>query len=218
MALDTYLLPAPPERTRPDTAYGRASFANTPLRELRSTQLKAWYDGLPYGRTAEKLLMIVRAILGFARTRGWLEADPSGSVERQEVRYSGDYDFYSLEEIDALVRAAANEQDAAIFLTALSMMNAATALEARPQPIPWSPRPAMSGATLWTSVSTSVPAAVTASAGERHWPAAEVVRRAGEDDECGHDRDEVGDGGQRQVGMAQPVGSAVQLVQRDRAC
>jgi hypothetical protein len=101
---------------------------------------------------------------------------------------------------------------------ALSTMNAAAVLEAGPRPIPWSPRPAMSGATLWTSVSTSVPAAVTASAGERHWPAAEVVRRAGEDDECGHDRDEVGDGGQRQVGMAQPVGSAVQLVQRDRAC
>ena len=118
MALDTYLLPAPPERTRPDTAYGRAPFANTPLRELRSNQLKAWYDALPYGRTAEKLLMIVRAILGHARSRGWLEADPSGTVERQEVRYSGDYDFYSLEEIDALVRAAANEQDAAIFLTA----------------------------------------------------------------------------------------------------
>ncbi|MEA2370756.1 MAG: hypothetical protein QOH12_1150 [Solirubrobacteraceae bacterium] len=67
MALDTYLLPAPPERTRPDTVYGRAPFASTPLRELRSNQLKAWYDGLPYGRTAEKLLMIVRAILGHAR-------------------------------------------------------------------------------------------------------------------------------------------------------
>ncbi|MEA2371469.1 MAG: integrase [Solirubrobacteraceae bacterium] len=117
-ALDAYLLPATPSRTRPDTAYGRAPFATTPLREIRSTQLKDWYEGLPYGRTAEKLLMIVRAILGHARSRGWIEADPSGTVERQEVRYSGDYDFYSLEEIDALVRAAANEQDAAIFLTA----------------------------------------------------------------------------------------------------
>src|SRR3954465_1763001 len=47
---------------------------------------------------------------------------------------------------------------------ALSTMNAARGREARPQPIPWSTRPAMSGPTLWTSVSTSVPAAVTASA------------------------------------------------------
>ncbi|MEA2372845.1 MAG: hypothetical protein QOH12_3239, partial [Solirubrobacteraceae bacterium] len=28
-------------------------FANAPRRELRSAALKAWYDGLPYGRTAE---------------------------------------------------------------------------------------------------------------------------------------------------------------------
>ena len=33
------------------------------------------------------------------------------------MRYSGDYDFYSREEIDSLVRAAATEQDAAIYLT-----------------------------------------------------------------------------------------------------
>jgi integrase len=81
-ALDAYLLPAPADRTRPDTAYGRAPFATTPLREIRSTQLKEWYEGLPYGRTAEKLLMIVRAILGHARSRGWVEADPSGTLER----------------------------------------------------------------------------------------------------------------------------------------
>jgi hypothetical protein len=67
MVLDTYLLSAPPERTRPDTVYGRAPFARTPRRELRSAQLKAWYDGLPYGRTAEKLPMIVPAVLGHAR-------------------------------------------------------------------------------------------------------------------------------------------------------
>lgn len=34
------------------------------------------------------------------------------------MRYSGDYDFYSREEIDALVRTAASEQDAAVYLTA----------------------------------------------------------------------------------------------------
>lgn len=39
-------------------------------------------------------------------------------VERQPVRYSGDYDFYSREEVDALVRAAGSEQDAALFLCA----------------------------------------------------------------------------------------------------
>lgn len=112
--LDAYLLP----REDGDTPYGRAPFASTPLRDLRASQVKAWYDGLPYGRTSEKLLMIVRAVLAHARSRGWLHSNPAASIERQQVRYSGDYDCYSREEIDALVRAAASEQDAAIYLTA----------------------------------------------------------------------------------------------------
>lgn len=80
--------------------------------------MKAWYDGLPYGRTSEKLLMVIRAIFSHARSRGWLETDPTAAIERQQLRYSGDYDFYSREEIEALVRAAASEQDAAVYLTA----------------------------------------------------------------------------------------------------
>ena len=116
--LDTYLLPAADKDGRPDTPYGRASFATFPLRDLQAKQVKAWYDGLPYGRTTEKLLMVVRAILAHARSRGWIDEDPSATVERQPVRYSGDYDFYSREEIEALVRGATSEQDASIYLTA----------------------------------------------------------------------------------------------------
>ncbi len=63
-------------------------------------------------------MMIVRAIFTHARSRDWIEHDPTASVERQPVRYSGDYDFYSREEIDALARAAASDQDAAIYLAA----------------------------------------------------------------------------------------------------
>jgi len=116
--LDAYLLPAFKDAGTPETRYGRARFASTPLRDLRPAQVKAWYDELPYGRTAEKLLMIVRAILSHARTRGWIDENPAAAVERQPVRYSGDYDFYAREEVDALVRAAASEQDAAIYLSA----------------------------------------------------------------------------------------------------
>jgi integrase len=116
--LDAYLLPPPEGRDAGETPYRRAPFASTPLGELRAAQVKAWYDSLPYGRTAEKLLMVVRAISAHARSRGWIDGDPTASIERQAVRYSGDYDFYSREEIEALVRAAASEQDAAIYLTA----------------------------------------------------------------------------------------------------
>ncbi len=116
--LNAYLLPASEGSEPDDTPAGRAPFAGTPLRDVRAPQVKAWYDGLPYGRTAEKLLMVTRAIFGHARSRGWIEQDPTGAIERHQVRYSGDYDFYSREQIDALVRAAATKQDAAIYLTA----------------------------------------------------------------------------------------------------
>jgi integrase len=114
--LDTYLLPAADAAST--TSYGRAAFATKPLGDLRSADVKRWYDGLPYGRTTEKLLMVVRAVFAHARARGWLDDDPTSTVERQPVRYSGDYDYFSREEIAALVRAAASQQDGAIFLTA----------------------------------------------------------------------------------------------------
>ena len=116
--LDAYLLPAPEDGEASETRYGRAPFATTPLRDLKPSRVKAWYDELPYGRTAEKLLMVVRAIFAHARSRGWIEQNPADAVERQQVRYSGDYDFYSREEVDALVRAAASDQDGAIYLAA----------------------------------------------------------------------------------------------------
>jgi integrase len=117
-ALDAYLLPPPAEANGYATSFGRAPFADTPLDALTAEALKLWHDALPYGRTAEKLLMMVRAILEHARRRGWIADNPSSAVERRPVRYSGDYDFFSREEIDALADAAANEQDAAIYVTA----------------------------------------------------------------------------------------------------
>jgi hypothetical protein len=114
--LDAYLLPARDGDPSSPTPYGRVPFAKTPLRDLRPAHVKRWYDTLPYGRTAEKLLMITRAILAHARSRGWIAQDPTATIERQQVRYSGDYDCYNREEIDALARAAASEQDAAVYL------------------------------------------------------------------------------------------------------
>lgn len=124
--LDRYLLPASEDRAAGSddkdkekaSQYKRASFATMPLRKITEVQVKGWFEQMPYGRTTEKLLMVVRAIFTHARSRGWIDADPSATVERQPVRYSGDYDYYSREEIQALVGAAANSQDAAVYLTA----------------------------------------------------------------------------------------------------
>lgn len=116
--LDAYLLPAPDDSDLHETVYGRAPFATTSLQNLSAAQIRAWYDRLPYGRTAEKLLITVRAILRYARSQGWMNEDPTSAIEANPVRYSGDYDFYSREEIDAVIASAANEQDGAIYLTA----------------------------------------------------------------------------------------------------
>jgi integrase len=62
--------------------------------------------------------MIVRAVCAHARARGWLDDDPTATIERQPVRYSGDYDYFFREEIAALARAGASQRDGAIFLTA----------------------------------------------------------------------------------------------------
>jgi integrase len=115
--LSAYLLP-PDTEAGAVTPYGRASFALIPLRDLRPAEVKAWYETLPYGRTAEKLLMVARAVFAHALSRGWIEQDPTATIERQTVRYSGDYDFYSREEITTLTTGAATEQDAAIYLAA----------------------------------------------------------------------------------------------------
>jgi integrase len=62
--------------------------------------------------------MVLGAILRFAQRRKLITTNPIDGVERHPVRYSGDYDIYSREEIDAIVRHAADDQDAAIYLTA----------------------------------------------------------------------------------------------------
>lgn len=101
--LDAYLLPA---------------FGELPVNEVTTTRIESWHSGFRRSRTAEKILMVTRAILGYALKRGWVAENAALAVEKRPVRYSGDYDLYSREEIDALIRAAASEQDAAIYATA----------------------------------------------------------------------------------------------------
>jgi integrase len=101
--LDAYLLPA---------------FGEVPVASVTSEAIERWHSEFRRSRTAEKVLMVLRAILGYAARRGWIADNAAQSVERHPVRYSGDYDLYSRDEVEALVRAAASEQDAAIFATA----------------------------------------------------------------------------------------------------
>jgi Phage integrase family len=85
---------------------------------LGKEEIERWHVRFPRSRTGEIALVLCRAVLGHAVKLGWVETNASTGVERYPVRYSGDYDFYSPEDVQALVRAAASEQDAVLFLTA----------------------------------------------------------------------------------------------------
>ena len=101
--LNTHLLPA---------------FGDREISAITRRDIERWHAGYPRSRTAEKVLVVLGAIMRHAQRRDLIVANPVEKVERHPVRYSGDYDIYSREEVDALVKAAADHQDAAIFLTA----------------------------------------------------------------------------------------------------
>lgn len=107
--LDRHLLPA---------------FGDRRVEAITTQTIEAWRaDRMANGklprRTAVKLVAILHSIMERARRTYRLPANPVRDVERLAIVYrSEDFDFYSPEEVRALVRAASNEQDAAIFLTA----------------------------------------------------------------------------------------------------
>lgn len=101
--LDGHLLPA---------------FGDQEIAAITWEAIERWHARYPRSRTAEKVLIVLGAIMRYAQRRELIATNPIENVERHPVRYSGDYDIYSRAEIDALIRATADDQDAAIFLTA----------------------------------------------------------------------------------------------------
>lgn len=116
-ALDVHLLPG---------------FGDDPLAKITPARIEAWRaDAMtPYvdmegklrvrlpRRTAQKTLAMLHGIFEHARKAYGLHRNPAADVEQIRHTYSGSFDYYSPEDVWALVRAAGDEQDAAIFLTA----------------------------------------------------------------------------------------------------
>ena len=102
--INTHLLPA---------------FGPMPVEDVTTTAIESWiatYEGSP--RSRNKLLIQLHGILGRAKKVHGLAANAAVEVERFQQKASGDIQVFSPEEVWALVRAAASEQDAALFLTA----------------------------------------------------------------------------------------------------
>jgi len=106
------------------------AFGDRPIGAIDRDEVRKWWEGLHSGervggkvseRTANKLLAELRAIVNWAieQPRYGLETNPSRGIAKHPERGgSGRPAFYTAEEIERLVAAAASDQDALAFKVA----------------------------------------------------------------------------------------------------
>jgi integrase len=118
-AIDTYLVPGP---LTSRLGIARAPFATLPLADLDRSPSEAaaivgsWFESMPPGRTREKLEMIVNSVFKLAVAQGWTDANPMDRVDREPVKYDPAlYDWYSTQEVEALIAAASKRRDSLIY-------------------------------------------------------------------------------------------------------
>ena len=114
----------------PGTMRGRRSevrvhilpaLGDLPLESVTTQDIERWRSALPErlsARTKNKVLTSLGGIFKRAKKVWGLPVNPVLDVEPLRERPRVDFEVYSPEEVLALVRFAASEQDAAIFLTA----------------------------------------------------------------------------------------------------
>jgi len=96
------------------------AFGRERLEDLTPAMIERWRNSLVdlSPRTRNKLLVVMHGVLGRAQKVWGLTNNAVEGVEKQRQRSTGDLEVFSPEEVMALVRAAASEQDSAIYLTA----------------------------------------------------------------------------------------------------
>jgi integrase len=104
-ALKAHLLPA---------------FGDRALESITTEDIESWRRSLTglSNRSKNKLLIQLHGIFRRAQIVWALPVNPLARVEKHPMRPSGDIQVFSPEEVWALVRAAASEQDGALYLTA----------------------------------------------------------------------------------------------------
>ena len=101
------------------------AFGPLRLEEITTERVERWFSGLASAngsplsnRTKNKPLVLLNGVFRRAQKAYGLPRTPVADVERHPERSSGAIDVFSVEEVHPLARAAASEQDAAIYLTA----------------------------------------------------------------------------------------------------
>jgi integrase len=95
------------------------AFGDLPLEKVTSAAIERWRSSLRCSpRTKNKLLTILNGVFRRARKVFGLVANPVADIERLREAPPVELEVFSPEEVFALVRAAASEQDAALFVAA----------------------------------------------------------------------------------------------------
>lgn len=95
------------------------------MEDITTLQLEAWQAQL--GRSAarpltnrsrNKILVVLHGVFKRARRAYGLPSNPAGELEKHPQPMSGDIEVFTAEDVHALIRAAANAQDGAVFAVA----------------------------------------------------------------------------------------------------
>jgi integrase len=90
-----------------------------PIEAITTEMIERWVATLgKSSNTRVKAVVLMHGIFRRAKKVWGLPTNPATDVEKPPLRRTGNIDVFSPEEVYALVRAAASEQDAAVFLTA----------------------------------------------------------------------------------------------------
>ncbi len=99
------------------------AFGDQPLERITAETIERWLaaqlrEGELSRRSLQKMVVLLNGIFRRARKVWKLSQNPVADIERLPVSKRTDIEFYSPEEVHALVRASGDEQDGALFLTA----------------------------------------------------------------------------------------------------
>jgi integrase len=103
------------------------AFGDSRLEDITVTAVEAFqarlakriYNGQPITpRTRNKILNVLHGVFARAKKVWGLPVNPAAELERHPGRSSGDIEVFAPEEVWALARAAADERDASIYITA----------------------------------------------------------------------------------------------------
>jgi integrase len=94
-------------------------FGSLPIESITTATIERWIGSTGGSASSRrKSLVLLHGIFGRAKKVWALPSNPVAEVEKPPLTRSGGIEVFSPEEVHALVRAAASEQDAAVYLTA----------------------------------------------------------------------------------------------------